>query len=79
LKMHKPQDAHARGSLRDHEVHLPKIRLGTAEFVRQSAIVVENRDEGGREFDGLLSPAALGIDAFAVDLDRGSLELRFGM
>jgi hypothetical protein len=26
-----------------------------------------------------LSPAALGIDAFAVDLDRGSLELRFGM
>jgi predicted aspartyl protease len=79
LKMHKPQDAHARGSLQDHEVHLPKIRLGTAEFVRQWAIVVENRDEGGREFDGLLSPAALGIDAFAVDLDRGSLELRFGM
>jgi predicted aspartyl protease len=79
LKMHNPRVAHARGSLQDHEVHLPKIRLGTAEFVRQWAIVVENRDEGGREFDGLLSPAALGIDAFAVDLDRGSLELRFGM
>ena len=40
---------------------------------------MEELDEGGRDFDGLLSPAALGIDAFAVDLERGALELRLGM
>ncbi len=80
LKVHRPRsDANARGSLERKEVHLPRLLLGEAEFMRQQAIVVENRDEGGRDFDGLLSPAALGIDAFAVDVDRGALELRLGM
>jgi hypothetical protein len=73
------RDANLRGSLEHREVHLPSIQLGQAELFRKQAILVESRDEGGRDFDGMLSPVALGIDAFAVDLDRGALELRLGM
>jgi predicted aspartyl protease len=73
------RDANLRGSVGRKEVHLPSIQLGQAEFFRKQAILVENRDEGGRDFDGVLSPVALGIDAFAVDLHRGALELRLGM
>lgn len=72
-------DANGRNWGERQVVHLPHLRLGHAEFIRQQALVMENRDEGGRDFDGLLSPAALGIDAFTVDLDRGALELRVGM
>jgi predicted aspartyl protease len=81
LKVYRPQrDAtNARGSLERKEVHLPSIQLGEVEFFRKQAILVESRDEGGRDFDGVLSPAALGIEAFAVDPDRGALELRLGM
>jgi len=57
----------------------PNIQLGDAEFVQQRAILAESRDEYGRDFDGVLSPAALRIDAFAVDLDTGQLELRMGL
>ena len=71
--------ANSRHNLDRKEVHLPRIQLGEAEFFRQHAIVMEERDEGGRDFDGVLSPAALGIEAFAVDLDRGTLELRLGI
>jgi len=80
LKVRRPQSGagiQSRGERR--EVHLPNLQLGEAEFTRQHAIVMENRDEGGRDFDGLLSPAALGIDAFAIDLEQGALELRLGM
>ena len=73
------RDAGLRGGFEHKEVHLPSIQLGQAEFFRKQAILLENRDEGGRDFDGMLSPIALGIDAFAVDLDRGALELRLGM
>jgi predicted aspartyl protease len=80
LKVHRAQsNANTQGAVERKEVHLPRLRLGEAEFTRQLAFVVESRDEGGRDFDGLLSPAALGIDAFAVDLERGALELRLGM
>ena len=80
LKAHGLQsEARSLGSAERKAVHLPKIELGKVEFTRQQAIVMENRDEGGRDFDGLLSPVALGIDAFAVDLRRGALELRLGM
>ncbi len=62
-----------RGNSQRKAVHLPKMQLGQAEFIRQQAILEENRDEGGRDFDGVLSPAALGIDAFVVDLGRAAL------
>jgi predicted aspartyl protease len=74
-----PQDAGIRGSLRSKAVNLPSLQLGNAEFRKQQAILMDNRDEGGRDFDGVLSPAALGTDAFALNLDSGALELRLGM
>jgi hypothetical protein len=80
IKSHKPRrDANSFSGVERKEVHLSKFQLGEAEFTRQQAFVMEDRDEGGRDFDGLLSPAALGINAFTVDLERGALELRLGM
>ena len=80
LKAHWLQsDSSSRGSLQRKAVRLPRMKLGQAEFIQQQAILEESLDEGGRDFDGVLSPAALGIDAFIVDLDRGALEIRLGM
>ena len=80
LKTHRLQsDANPSGNSECKAVHLPKMRLGQAEFIRQQAILQEIRDEGGRDFDGVLSPAALGIEAFIVDLESGALEIRLGM
>ena len=73
---------HRRGrnaSSEQNEVHLRSLHLGQTEFAWQQAILMESRDEGGREFDGVLSPAALHIDAFTFDLVRGALELKLGM
>lgn len=80
LKVRRSRNVVNGGDSADRRVvHLPHLQLGRTEFARQQALVMEDGDEGGRDFDGLLSPAALGIDAFAVDLDRGALELRIGM
>ena len=80
IKLHKPRkNSNACSGVERKEVHLPRFQLGEAEFPLQQASVMESRDEGGRDFDGLLSPAALGIEAFTVDLERGTLELRLGM
>lgn len=80
LKEHKRKHVTAvKQSPQPEKVSLPAVRLGEAEFAWQQAIVSESRDECGLNFDGVLSPAALRIDAFAVDLERGELELRIGM
>lgn len=80
LKEHRRKhDSRLRQNPQPEKVSLPAVRLGQAEFAFQQAIVSESRDECGLDFDGVLSPAALRIDAFAVDLDRGELELRLGM
>ena len=80
LKGHKwDRNPNAGVRLDSRSVSLPTIHLGEAEFVRQQAILMDGRDEGGRDFDGVLSPAALCIEAFSVDLNRGALELRVGM
>lgn len=80
LKVHRLQrNAGLCSGFKSNEIHLPRLQLGEAAFTRQPAILAEDRDEGGRDFDGVLSPAALGIEAFAVDVDRGALELRLAM
>jgi Predicted aspartyl protease len=80
LKQHKAQyDVRSGKGATHSEVRLPSMHIGEVEFFKQQAVLMEDRDEGGRDFDGVLGPAALGIDAFAVDLDRGALELRLGM
>lgn len=49
------------------------LRLGEAEFGHESAFIVHNHRDAGHDFDGLISPAALGITKVAVDLGRGTL------
>lgn len=49
------------------------LRLGDAEFGHESAFIVHNHRDAGHDFDGLMSPAALGITRVAVDLGRGTL------
>jgi hypothetical protein len=55
------------------QVWLPSLRLGEAEFGKEPAFLVRGRGEGVQDFDGLMSPAALGISKLAIDLGRGLL------
>jgi len=55
------------------QVWLPSLRLGEAEFGKEPAFVVRGRTDGAQDFDGLMSPAALGITKLAIDLGRGVL------
>jgi hypothetical protein len=55
------------------QVWLPSLKLGEAEFGKEPAFLVRGRSEGAQDFDGLMSPAALGITKLAIDLGRGLL------
>jgi hypothetical protein len=55
------------------QVWLPSLRLGEAEFGKEPAFLVRSRSDGAQDFDGLMSPAALGITKLAIDLGRGLL------
>ena len=55
------------------QVWLPSLRLGEAEFGKEPAFLVRSRGDGAQDFDGLVSPAALGITKMAFDLGRGVL------
>lgn len=55
------------------QVWLPSLKLGEAEFGKEPAFLVRSRSEGAQDFDGLMSPAALGITKLAIDLGRGLL------
>lgn len=56
------------GNFERKPVELHSLRLGMAEFGRKTAIVIP---AGGRPFDGVISPAGLGIKRVAIDLGRG--------
>jgi predicted aspartyl protease len=51
------------------------LKLGAMEFGNESAFVIQNEKNVGYDFDGLMSPAALGIRGIAVDLAQGRLAL----
>lgn len=53
------------------QVKLHSLRLGVAEFGQEPAFVVPDASHGGHPFDGLISPAGLGIKRVAIDLGRG--------
>jgi hypothetical protein len=55
------------------QVWLASLRLGDTEFGKEPAFLVRNRTDGTRDFDGLISPAALGITKMAIDVGRGVL------
>jgi predicted aspartyl protease len=61
------------GNFERKQVWLHSLKLGEAEFAQEPAFVVRDRIDGGRDFDGLLSPAALGITRITFDLQRGVL------
>ena len=58
------------------QVWLPSLRLGETEFGKEPAFLVRSRSDGAQDFDGLMSPAALGITKMAFDLGRGVLDLQ---
>jgi hypothetical protein len=61
------------GEFERKQVWLPSLKLGEAEFGKEPALLVRSRSEGAQDFDGLMSPAALGITKLAIDLGRGLL------
>jgi len=65
------------GEFRGKQVWLRSLRLGEKEFGRQPAFIVPspgNQDWAlDRNFDGLISPAGLGMTKVAVDVERGVL------
>jgi hypothetical protein len=52
---------------------LHTLRLGSEEFRAEPAQMVRNPKQAQLDFDGLMSPAALGITRMSVDLARGEL------
>ena len=65
------QSSHTMGEFAGKTVWLHSLRLGQAEFRREPAVLVRSRPETNDDFDGLVSPALLGITKIAIDLDRG--------
>jgi len=55
------------------QVRLTSFALGDAEFGREAAFLVGNPRDAGHDFDGLMSPVALGMTRIAVDLGGGRL------
>jgi hypothetical protein len=52
------------------KVWLQSLKLGQAEFGRKPAFMVQGRTSA-HDFDGLISPASLGITRLGLDLERG--------
>jgi predicted aspartyl protease len=62
------------GEFERKPVQLGSLTLGQVEFRRQPAFLVQSRWDGTRDFDGLMSPALLGITKLVIDLRRGVVE-----
>jgi len=56
------------GQFDHNRVRQISIRLGEVNFGHESAFVVPNFRDAGHDFDGLMSPVALGFTRVAVDL-----------
>jgi predicted aspartyl protease len=67
------QSTNLNGNFERKQVWLHSLKLGGAEFSHETAFVVHDRSDTGRDFDGLMSPAALGITRMTVDVERGVL------
>jgi predicted aspartyl protease len=55
------------------QVSLHSLKLGKAEFRQEPAFVVPEGSHPGQAFDGLMSPAALGLTRVVIDVGRGKL------
>jgi predicted aspartyl protease len=65
------RSANMIGEFERKQVRLHSLRLGQAEFLQEPAFLVRTRGDATVDFDGLLSPAVLGITKVAIDLDQG--------
>jgi predicted aspartyl protease len=65
------RSANMIGEFERKQVQLRSLRLGQAEFLQEPAFLVRTRGDATVDFDGLLSPAVLGITKVAIDLDQG--------
>jgi predicted aspartyl protease len=61
------------GEAERKQVWLHSLRLGETKFGEEPAFMVRRENDGNPEFDGLMSPAALGLRKIAIDLERGLL------
>ncbi len=61
----------AIGTFESKQVLLSSLTLGPEEFRKEPALVTRNPKPSQIDFDGLMSPVALGILRVSVDLDRG--------
>lgn len=62
------------GEFERKQVTLNSLRLGQTEFRQQPAFLVQSRGDGTADFDGLMSPALLGMTRLVIDLGRGVVE-----
>jgi predicted aspartyl protease len=53
------------------QIWLDSLRLGEAEFGKEPAFLVKGTADRSQNFDGLISPAVLGITKLSIDLGRG--------
>jgi predicted aspartyl protease len=59
------------GEFERKQVWLDSLKLGEAEFGKEPAFLVQGTGGGPQNFDGLISPAMLGISKLSIDLERG--------
>ena len=62
------------GEIQGKRVWLHNLRLGEKEFALKPAFVVHDPGYEERNFDGVISPAALGMGKVAIDVERGVVE-----
>jgi hypothetical protein len=67
---HQPQ---AIGDFNSKQVRLRSLKLGAEEFRREPALLALNPEPSQFHFDGLMSPASLGISQLSIDLRAGVL------
>jgi predicted aspartyl protease len=68
------QSSSNMGEFERNPVQLGSLRLGQVEFRRRPAFLIQSRWDGTEDFDGLMSPALLGITQLVIDVRRGVLE-----
>ncbi len=61
------------GEFESKQVWLRSLRVGLEEFRQEPALLAQNPKPAQIHFDGLMSPAALGMSRVSVDLDAGVL------
>jgi hypothetical protein len=68
------QSSSRMGEFERKPVQLRSLALGQMELRKQPAFLVQNPWAEDEEFDGLMSPALLGITRLAIDTQRGVVE-----